>query len=388
MNSNFNLERIFNKPIEHVDDIIKNIENHVRHIEIPKSDGSKRKILAPDSKLKYIQKGLYYKILMRYRPNVSAHGFVKKKGIVTNAIEHVKPLSFGHIDIKNFFDSISEKHLSNCLFGNKNICRFCNNYEGMLNGKCNPSLYKMKSNQFSHKCEEMKAVFIPEYCEKTGYESLFKRMIKLCTYKGFTAQGFPTSPILANIVLRGFDQKILQYCTENNIIYTRYADDLSFSSKAIEKDELKKLMQNMVYNNLRAFNFAPNKKKTFWKSNKGRIKICGVVVNEKLSVLRSSVHLFRAKVHNATVKDKDKTTKTILRKLKGWASYLMSIDKIKGQKYMGELKRFEDIKFPKPITEDLSPPRPVYRPPASINADIGTFSSTNITYTSSSTNYF
>jgi len=344
--SNFNLEHLLGNKVEVVDKIIADIDKHVKRIEIPKRDGTKRKILAPDSRLKYIQKRINWLIFMKFKPNPNAHGFIKKRGIATNAARHVGVNSIGHIDVKNFFDSISTNHMKNCLFGNKNICRYCKNYNKMLEGYCHPSIYKNKEQRFPHKCEELKAVYIPKYCEETGYESLFLRLISLCTYNGFAAQGFPTSPYLANIVIKGFDNKIAKLAVENNCNYTRYADDMTFSSNTLDKNQLRALFKQKCYRLLWAFGFAPNKKKTHWK-DVGRFKVCGVVVNEKLNIMRKTVRVFRAKVHNATVKNEARTTKTYIRKLKGWASYLMSVNREKGEKYMRLLTVFENRKWPK-----------------------------------------
>ena len=351
--SNFKLAEIFGQPLEKVDTIIENLPLHVRKIEIPKKDGSVRKVLAPDGTLKYIQKAIYWRIFRRYKPNKSVHGFIIKRGIVTNATQHVGAKSLGKIDIKSFFDTISEKHLKNCLFGNKDICSYCKYYEFMLEEKCHPSLYYNKNKNYPHKCEEIKSVHIPDYCEKTGYQSLLTRVIKLCLYNGFTAQGFPTSPIIANIVLRGFDETIEEYCKENEITYTRYADDLCFSSLIHNKFQLRKLLQTKVYRLLWAYGFTPNKDKTNWKSHAGRLKVCGIVVNKKLSLPKRVVNNFRAAVFNATSKYKNaaRTTKAEIRKMKGFASYLMSVDKTKGQKYMGILKVFEEQKFGKVAAE-------------------------------------
>lgn len=339
--ANFDIEAIFGRSIPEIDDIIANKERNVRKIQIPKRDGTKRTILAPNKDLKFLQKAIYWKLLMRYKPSEASHGFVKNRSIKTNANPHVGCSAIGKIDIKSFFDTISTKHIQNCLFGNKNVCRMCQHYERMMNGLCNPSLYHNKTKAFKFKCEEMKAVFIPNYCQDTGYQSLFTRIIDLCTIGGFTAQGFPTSPMLANIVMRGFDRTMIEFCNKNNIAYTRYADDLAFSSKDLDKYELKNLIQKKAYRLLWAYGFKPNVKKTIWKSKSGCMKICGVVVNVKTSIKRSMVRLFRAKVHHATVKNKEKTTKGELRTLKGWASYLMAIDHDKGQKYMNQLVEFE-----------------------------------------------
>jgi len=344
-NSLFDLEKLLGKPVNVVDDIIDKKSDHITEVEIPKKDGSPRKITSPSSALKYMQRSIGWKILRRYKSHNAAHGFVPKRGISTNADAHVGAKSLGKIDISKFFDSISEKHLKNVLFGNKNICRYCKHYERMLDGHCNPSLYKNKVEKFKYRCEEIKAVWIPDYCEKTGYQSLIKRIIEICTNKGFAAQGFPTSPALANIVLRGFDRDISEYCDEYDIAYTRYADDLTFSSKTLEKDELRKIIQRKVIRQLWAYGFKPNKKKTSFKGKAGRLRVCGVVVNEKKNVQRSVVHLFRAKVHNATVKFAAKTTKTRIKQLKGFASFIMSINRKQGAQYMNKLIEFEKAKF-------------------------------------------
>jgi len=343
--SNFDIYKLFGVSVNKIDKIIENKNNHIKKIAIPKKDGSLRHIISPDRELKAILKNIYWKFLKKYKAHEAAHGFVSKRGISTNADIHVGANSVGKIDIKNFFDSISTNHLKNCLFGNKQVCRLCSNYEKMLDGSCHPSLYKNKEQNFTHKCEEIKAVFIPDYCKETGYESLFLRIIELCTINGFTVQGYPTSPIISNIVLKGFDKKITEHCKENGINYTRYADDLAFSSKTHTKDELKDITKVKAYRLLWAYNFEPNRKKTIYKSKFGRLKICGVVVNIRKNVQRKLVRLFRAKVHHATVMFPDRTTKTRIRQLKGWASFLMSINPDKGNHYMGKLLSFESAKF-------------------------------------------
>lgn len=343
--SNFDIKQVLGANLEEVDAILADKQKHIERISIPKKSGGKRNIIAPSKQLKYIQKSIYWRVFRRYKADSAAHGFIAKRGIVTNAEPHVGAKSIGKIDIKDFFDSISTKHLQNCIFGNKHVCRYCRHYERMLDGRCNPSLYHNKAKDYDFKCEEIKAVFIPEYCDETGYISLFNRIIDLCTFEGYTAQGFPTSPMLANIVMRGFDQSMKEHCAAFGITYTRYADDLAFSSNKMTKFELKKEVKQKAYQLLWAYGFAPNKKKTIWKSNAGRLKICGVVVNVKKSVQRKDVHKFRAEVHHATVKHAEKTTKGDLRKLKGWASFLMSIDHDKGKKYMNQLLAFEKDKF-------------------------------------------
>lgn len=341
--SNFNFKEIFGgKDLKYVDDIIANKANHIKVFTIPKKSGGERTITAPSPELKYLQNAILWKILKRYKEHELAHGFVIRRGIATNAIRHVGAKSLGSIDVSNFFDSITAKMLTNILFGNKNICKYCKFYERMTNKLCQPSLYKEKKEKSKYPCEEIKSLYIPEYDEKTGYESLFKRIIALCTtIDGVTAQGFPTSPKFANLVLRGFDKSIKKYCDEKKIQVSRYADDICISSKLLDKKELYKATKNKITQLLWAYGFQVNKKKVVYKNSTGRLKVCGVVVNKKLSIQKSRLRLFRAQVHNAVVKNAGFTNKIRIRKLKGFAAFVMSVDPDKGKKYMAQLVDYE-----------------------------------------------
>ena len=279
--------------------------------------------------------------MKRYSKSPIAHGFVRKRGIATNAAPHVGAKSLGTIDIEKFFDSISERHLKNILFGNKNICRYCKFHERMTNGFCTPSLYEEKKKKSKYPCEEIKAIYTKGYQKRTGYESLFKRIIKLCTYKGYTAQGFPTSPDFANIVLRGFDKSIKKHCDEHGITVTRYADDIGVSSKTHTKKELFDLTKNKITQLLWAYDFKVNRKKVVYKSSVGRLKLCSVVVNVKMSIQRRRIRLFRNAVYRATILNACATSKKYIRRLKGFAAYVMSVDRVQGDKYMAKLKVFE-----------------------------------------------
>jgi RNA-directed DNA polymerase len=343
--SNFDFKKILGLTVEEIDELLANKESFIKSFEIPKHDGTKRTIIAPTGRLKFLQKMIYFKLLKKYRYHDAVHGFVPKRGIATNAAQHVGAKSLGKIDIKKFFDSITTDHLRNCLFGNKNICRYCKNYERMMDGKCHPSLYKNKTEKFDYRCEEIKAVFFPDYCEKTGYQSLFLRVMEASTYNGTTAQGFPTSPMLANIVMRGFDKAMSEYCQPLRITYTRYADDLTFSSKELSSKELMDSVKQHAYRLLWAFKFAPKREKTRFRSSGTRLKTCGVVVNVKTNIERRELMIFRAKVHHAINKFPDRTTKSRIRTLKGFASFVMSINEDMGKKYMDKLIEFEKQKF-------------------------------------------
>jgi RNA-directed DNA polymerase len=335
--SNFNLEKIFGKDPETILETIQNKEKFIYSFDVPKKDGSARHIVASRGELKWLQNGALFNVLSIYSPSAMSHGFVKGRSTRSNAEPHVAPMSMGHIDIKNFFDTINTNHIKVGLCGNRNVCRLCKNFAKMQAGKCSPSMYENRNTKFSHRCEEIKALYIADYFEKTGYLGLLKTVMDLSTRDGHTVQGFPTSPYLANIVLKPFDKKMIKVAKENSCSYTRYADDLAFTSHDKSSDDLKRVFGKTAWGTLKAIGFEVNEKKTWWKES-GRMKICGIVVNEKLNPVRWQFHNFRAMVHQVT--HTPTMNKKRLRRAMGLASYYHSINSEKTQPYIDKLNAY------------------------------------------------
>lgn len=130
----------------------------------------------------------------RFIPSIFAKGYVKGRSIYDNAQAHMYNDYFIMLDIKDFFQNISHKQLSSKLFYEINL---------------------VQPNQISQReCNN-----IVNAC------SVSNRGIPL---------GFITSPVLSNIYLKEFDGIFygkLKQMSLSNIIYTRYADDLTISFK-------------------------------------------------------------------------------------------------------------------------------------------------------------
>lgn len=60
------------------------------------------------------------------------------------------------------------------------------------------------------------------------------KLSKIVTYRDVLVAGFPTSPIIANIICQELDLRLIKLSKNNEINYSRYADDLSFSGEQID----------------------------------------------------------------------------------------------------------------------------------------------------------
>ncbi|MFV4888868.1 reverse transcriptase domain-containing protein [Acinetobacter baumannii] len=76
---------------------------------------------------------------------------------------------------------------------------------------------------------------------------------------GHLPQGAPTSPSLSNLVCRELDKQLTAFSVKNELEYSRYSDDITFSSKNINfsrKDAIEII--KMVYKILINYGFTPN----------------------------------------------------------------------------------------------------------------------------------
>ena len=193
-------------------------------VKIPKSKKKFRLIHIPDPDYMNFLKSQIVDLEKIYLLNVlhqCDHAFVKGRNCVTNASEHIGMKYFLTIDIDSFFDSISIDHLEN-------------------------------------------------YIDRS--------ILDLLMIEGCLPQGFPTSPCLSNIAMIRIDSAIFDFIKSEklDVIYTRYADDLTFSSN--DSHSLEKMLSKVLAI-LRFFNLKINNKKTKRQNLKnGRILVTGVAI--------------------------------------------------------------------------------------------------------------
>jgi RNA-directed DNA polymerase len=225
---------------------------------IPKKKGGNRFIQSPGINLMRIQSRLNF-FLQNYYHLICPEGIygfvinpnkkVKICNIVDNAKIHINKKQVLNLDLKDFFPSIHA--------------------------------YRVKE------------LFVSEYFKFN--DEVANALALLVTYEGKLPIGAPTSPVISNFVCLELDANLISFCNENQISFSRYADDLTFSSNEdISKDIISSLFEIINSNN-----FEVNHKKTRLKSYHRKQTVTGLVVNEKVNVDRKTLKMVRAMLYDA-----------------------------------------------------------------------------------------
>lgn len=208
------------------------ISAHYTEISIPKGNGEYRQLSVPDQLLKSIQTRIN-EVLLPLEP-ISPYASAYRPGASTknNALPHVGKAVILKLDIRHFFDRLIY------------------------------SVVKEKAFPAARYSEQNRIL-----------------LSILCTHDNGLPQGAPTSPTISNIIMRDFDYVIGQWCEKRQINYTRYCDDMTFSS-----DFSVEPVVCFVKKELRKLGLFLNEKKTRIVYNNQRQYVTGIVVNEKMSI--------------------------------------------------------------------------------------------------------
>jgi RNA-directed DNA polymerase len=116
----------------------------------------------------------------------------------------------------------------------------------------------------------------------------------LFTYKGKLPQGAPTSPVISNFVCLQLDHDLITWSRMNNINYSRYADDLTFSADTFISQEKQQEIRQII----NKFHFVVNEKKWRQRAKNRKQTVTGLTVNSKVNVDRRYLKKVRAMLHD------------------------------------------------------------------------------------------
>lgn len=234
----------------------KRTEGRYVSFKIPKKrKGEFRLISAPKHELKAIQNVLKIILEAFYEPNTNAMGFVHGRSVVDNAMAHLRQNYVLNLDLKDFFPSVSRNRISKCL-------------------QLKPMLFT----------EEV-ARAIAGLCSIMNGDETCPSFV--------LPQGAPTSPVLTNIVCRRMDKRLNHLANNYGLNYTRYADDMTFSSKNyVYSKEGRFILQ--LQEIITSEGFVLNEAKTRLQKNGERKEVTGLVVSDRANVTRKYIREIRS----------------------------------------------------------------------------------------------
>lgn len=280
---------------------------------IPKrSGGAPRLISQPTPQLKVLQIWLVRRIFRLLPMHSAATAYMKHCSIWRHAALHSRNNFLLKIDFQDFFPSIKGEDVVQLLQQNR----------------------------------DRVSAFIKEQDDLTFIRAVVCRRNELPI-------GAPSSPIVSNAVMYDFDLKWANWCQENEITYSRYADDLCFSTKRpnmlnVLLDLLRKDLKGRASPKLQI-----NEKKTVTTSRKRKRLVTGLVLTSQnaLSLGRQNKRKIRALVHQFLSKTLDPQTTSYLT---GYLSFALSVE----SSFVESLKR----KYGPEAIEKLRTLPPVERP--------------------------
>ena len=242
--------------------------------QIPKRNGGQRTIKAPVDALKVLQRKLSDLLqdcvdeinAANNRKDRTAHGFKRKRSIITNARQHRHRRWVFNLDLEDFFPSINFGRVRGFLLKNRDF--------------------------------EL-------------HEDVATVIAQIACHENSLPQGSPCSPVISNLVAHLLDMRLVKLASAAGCTYSRYADDLTFSTNKkkcpvdiagpsgtdgaashlwLPGEALQKVIERT--------GFRINAKKTHLMYRGSRQDVTGLVVNEKISVRWEYRHNVRAMVHS------------------------------------------------------------------------------------------
>lgn len=231
-----------------------------KRFEIKKKSGGTRVILSPERTLRKTQRKIADELKNHYRRHEAAFGFVDKYSIADNANRHVGSRWVLNLDLEDFFPSIH--------FGR---------VRGMLLKP--PFAFPMNVAQW---------------------------LAQIVTFDKTLPQGSPSSPIISNMICLRLDKDLKKLARRYDLIYTRYADDITLSSKEKFPDAIAKLnhsgegasvnLGDDLVSIINDNGFQIKHSKTRMTGTSRRQEVTGVVVNEKCNLPRQYLNGIRGEI--------------------------------------------------------------------------------------------
>lgn len=310
--------------------VLYKIPDEVKYLEfqIPKRSGGMRTISAPHQELRRLQKNLASLLescnddldALAGVVNTLSHGFRKKHSILTNAARHRRSRYVFNIDLKDFFGTINFGRVSGFFQKNRGFA-------------LDPTAARIIA-QIA--CQRQK---LPDGTTRT-----------------VLPQGSPCSPIISNLIAHILDVRMVKLAARFGCHYSRYADDLTFSSNhKIFPSEIAQrigettqwVASKALIKEIRRCGFELNEQKTRMQYREFRQDVTGIIVNSKLNVRTEYAKEARAMVHSLVTKGMFHVTKKTRDDKGQWVARVEpgNVSKLRGMlSFIDTVRYFEKVR--------------------------------------------
>ncbi|APP73927.1 Reverse transcriptase (RNA-dependent DNA polymerase) [Xanthomonas vesicatoria ATCC 35937] len=237
--------------------------------DIAKRSGGKRTIHAPIPQLKLAQQNLA-ELLQECELEIEAalgvkkrlsHGFRRDHSILTNADIHCGKRYVLNFDLEDFFGTINFGRVRGYFTNNKHF-------------RLKPDVATL--------------------------------IAQLACHESKLPQGAPTSPVITNLIGNILDMRLVKIARANGCAYSRYADDITFSTSAPEfptavASEIAPhawTLSKTVEDSVKASRFSINASKTRMLYRRSRQDVTGIIVNKFVNVNSDYQKRLRVMVHH------------------------------------------------------------------------------------------
>jgi RNA-directed DNA polymerase len=249
-------------------------QDKYREFQIPKRNGGQRVIKAPEKRLKRLQRRLAdildkcfeeSYVLSKHKKSLS-HGFRHNHSIITNALNHRNKRYVFTIDLEDFFPSVNF---------------------GRVYG------FFIKNTHF--KLDKKTATIIAQ----------------IACHNNELPQGSPCSPVISNFIGHLLDIRMVNLAKKTKCTYSRYADDLTFSTnnKKFPEEIAACVGENnwepgeILRKKIEKVGFKINVKKTTMQYKTSRQVTTGLIVNKKINIKKEFYKRARSMCHELFTKD-------------------------------------------------------------------------------------
>ncbi len=288
--------------------------SHYRRFLLPKKTGGHRLISAPMPRLKRAQAWVLQNVLDKVTLHEAAHGFRTGRSIVSNARPHVGSDVVINLDLKDFFPSVSLPRVKGVF----------------------------KSLGYSDAVASALALV----CTEPEIEEVVLDGVTYFVAQGprHLPQGSPASPAVTNLLCRRLDRRLSGLAEALGFVYTRYADDLTFSARgaaagSVNVGKLLRAVADIVTHE--GFTVHPDKTRVMRRGRQQ--EVTGVVVNQRPGVDRTMLRKFRATLYQIE-KDGPEGKRwgaghDLLASIHGYACFVAQVDPQKAAPLLAQVRR-------------------------------------------------